>query len=78
MTHTSMNSIMIRRQRIIARIIKTLEALKEKGITVEDLNNGEMELEIWTQYGCSERKAKEYMKIGIANFKQMERLDEAW
>ena len=52
---------------IIRRIVKTLEELTSKGIC---LNNGEMELEICSEYGCTERKAKEYLKIGQANFKQ--------
>ena len=50
----------MRRNNIINRIVKTLEVMKEKEL---ELNEMELIYQITAEYGCSIRKAKEYLKV---------------
>lgn len=59
-----------RRKNIISKIVETLKKLGKK--TYDPMKFRE---EICREYGCTMRTASEYLKIGLANFKQMEIID---
>ena len=62
---------MVRRIMIINKIVETMKKMKETGNGVKDLNRNEMMWAIVEEYGCTERKAKEYMKVGLIKFERI-------